>query len=91
MTSDQETHAYDSRQGGDDDHAHDDHAHDEAEVAVPAKASRPAPGGALAGTFAKARERDHDLVAADEASKWFTYTMIGIAVYAAVVIGWIYF
>ncbi|MFO0683776.1 MAG: hypothetical protein U0234_17080 [Sandaracinus sp.] len=88
MTSDQETHADDSRQGGG-----EEHAHDEAAEATPAKAkaSTPAAGGALAGTFAKARERDHDLVAADEASKWFTYTMIGIAVYAAVVIGWIYF
>ncbi len=87
MTSDQETHADDPRDDGDDEHDGDAAP----AVPAPAKASRPAPGGALAETFARAREADHDVVAAHEAAKWFTYTMVGIAVYAAVVIGWIYF
>lgn len=68
-----------------------DHDHDHAKPApAPAPAARKPGGDALADSFARAREADHDIVASREAAKWFTFTMLGIAVYAAVVIGWIY-
>lgn len=47
-------------------------------------------GDALHASFEAAREADLDAVPEREARKWFTYTVVGIAVYAAVVIVWIY-
>jgi hypothetical protein len=69
---------------------HDDDAH---EHAAPAAARKPAPtfpADALHTSFEQAHTADLDAVPQREASMWFTYTMIGIAVYGAVVIYWIY-
>lgn len=78
---------------GDEHDAHDGHdGHDHhAHAAKPAP--KPAvrfPEDALHASFEHAHQADLDAVPQREMGMWFTYTMIGIAVYGAVVIYWIY-
>lgn len=71
----------------------DESPSESATVAAPARKPAPTPvfpDDALHAAFEASRKEDLDAIPAREAAKWFTYTVVGIAVYGAVVIYFIY-